>query len=278
MVGRRRPGRLRERCGGHNQPGTVPRRPRRRPLGSQENDRRAPNRPASPVRRIFFGSGKVASPVGVPPPLGGMEPLEGRSRGRGTGEKSAAAPPPANRQAESAAAPRPEWTAGSELAAKLGEQQLGREVGSVVAAGLLPQPALDARSVLLRRFAELFGPPRFSHRRWGQRLDRALARLDRYADRGRGRRGAGLDFALGLVEGHAEAMRWEKRLSPPGSLAYFVPLLEEVSKDWRRTQAHRRSEPPAGWRGNWANPKKRDRRAAEVKGGCAPVGDQSKGE
>jgi hypothetical protein len=89
-------------------------------------------------------------------------------------------------------------------------------------------------------------------------LDQALSRLDRYADFGRGREGAGLDFAYGLMEACAEAVRWEsRRQEAPGSLAYFVPVLEEVSKKWRRDQARRTPGAPADWRGSWANPKQK---------------------
>ena len=114
----------------------------------------------------------------------------------------------------------------------------------------LPEP----RAALLRRYGELFGDPRFSHRRWGERLDQALARLDRYSHFGVGREGAGLDFAIELLEGEAEEVRWGRRKAPK-SLAYYVPLLEDISKRWRRGQASRAAAPPEGWRSTWAHPK-----------------------
>jgi hypothetical protein len=127
-----------------------------------------------------------------------------------------------------------------------------------------------ARAALLDHFAAEFGPCRFSHRRWGRRLDSALARLDRYADFGRGREGSGLELARSIIEACAEECRWNRGAPRPKSLAYFVPLLEEASKKWRRDQARRLDTPPPGWRPEWASPKakKKGRRAA---GGDAPA-------
>jgi hypothetical protein len=232
------------------------RQPARRPLGAQEGDRRRPHRPASTARRIFFRHDEVPCPSGGVCTPSVSKPLEeGRSRARGPDEASAAPPRPANNREASAAAPRPTSAAGSSAAGKRpGEQRLGRGGGAEVA-----ESSSDARSALLQRFSELFGDPRFSHRRWGKRLDRALARLDRYADFGAGRVGAGLEVALGLIETEAEEVRWRRR-KRPASLAYFIPVLEEMSKDWRRKQAPRSASAPAGWRASWAHPKKKPAR------------------
>jgi hypothetical protein len=253
MVGKPPRRRLR---GAHN---PTRRTPSRRALGTQEGDRRQRHRPASTARRIFFASCEMHTPLrGVGPPTG-SQPLVGRSRARpATAGGVRGCAPPDHSQAESAAALRPGSPEGSGPRLSSGQPQQGREGGSA-SAGSAPGAPPGATAALLERFTELFGAPdRFSHRRWGARLDQALSRLDRYADFGRGREGAGLDFAFGLMEACAEALRWEsRRREPPGSLAYFVPVLEEVSKKWRRDQARRASEAPAGWRGSWANPKQK---------------------
>jgi hypothetical protein len=131
----------------------------------------------------------------------------------------------------------------------------------------MPEAVPEARAAFLRRFSELFGrDPAFSHRRWGERFDRALARLDRYAHFGAGREGAGLEFALAQLEADAEEVRWSRRREAPSSAAYYVPFFEEVSKRWRRNQAPRSASAPPGWRGSWANPKVRKdgRRAGDA--------------
>lgn len=70
------------------------------------------------------------------------------------------------------------------------------------------------------------------------RLERALRRLDRYADRGRGRPGAGLSVAVGVMRGTREHPELRSPgESEPTSLGYFAPILDQISKDWRR--AHR---------------------------------------
>jgi hypothetical protein len=94
------------------------------------------------------------------------------------------------------------------------------------------------RDQLIETFEHtLSRPARFSHRRWGAALDRALRRLDRYADFGRGQHGAGLALAADLLEAQAD----EERVGEPrwGSLAYLVPILDEASKAWRRAHKPR---------------------------------------
>jgi len=91
-----------------------------------------------------------------------------------------------------------------------------------------------------------------------------LARLDRYANFGEGREGAGLAFAEQLLEADADDIRWGRRRKAPSSAAYYVPLLEEVSKQWRRNSAPRQLTTPAGWRSTWARPKRKRRRPQTV--------------
>lgn len=228
------------------------RRPQRRPLGSHEGDRRRPYRAASSTNRVFFIASDLSGPMQGVTPLRGDNPLcRTVARARGPGEESAASPRPA--------------PAGADGAGE--QQQRGEAVGEPGFAADL-EALRPARAAFLRRFGELFGrDPAFSHSRWGERLDRALARLDRYADFGRGREGAGLEFALALLEADAEEVRWDRRREEPRSAAYYVPLLEQVSKEWRRKQAPRSATAPAGWRGSWAHPKERPARGGNPRAG-----------
>lgn len=230
---------------GHNRHSRgVPRVPQRRPLGSQEGDRRRPNRPASTARRIFFETRRNAPSREGFSPLGGVKPLVCSSREREEGGCSAAPP-------------RPGSPEGAGRRSEPEQPQLGKGGGASRGVPWLERVP-PARAELLRVFETHFGDAsRFSHRRWGERLDRVLARLDRYADFGAGRNGAGLEYAARLVEAAAEECRWDRGAQRPNSLAYFIPLLEEVSKQWRRTSAARVEQAPAGWRGSWAHPKKK---------------------
>ena len=199
--------------------------PARRPLTAAA--RRRPWRAASSAARIFFRSFEMSYPLRGVHSRSGSELLGGGSRSRDPGMELSPSSKTDARQ-------RP------------GEQPAGEAaVESAISA---------ERAALLARFEAHFGEPRFSHRRWGERLDRALARLDRYADFGAGRDGAGLEIALELVDGIA---RWRRGAPRPASLAYFIPLLEEISKDWRRKSASRTASAPRGWRGSWAHPKAR---------------------
>lgn len=256
-------------------PRTVsrPRLARRRRL--TPDDRRDPHRPASTARRVFFAEGKMASPEGVTPPTGELTPRRSFARTREGAQPSfdrgcAAAD---EQQGWTPAGPAPGSREGPGPAgAAPGELPRGGEPGAS-RAGPQQDRVPAARAAYLARFEELFGSmraARFSHRRWGERLDQALARLDRYADFGAGRRGGGLDYAIGVMEGEAErgdpdSGVWDPRWQPPASPAYFVPLLEEVSKTWRRQQARRTREAPPGWRGSWVNPKEKKGRRAEVR-------------
>jgi hypothetical protein len=80
-------------------------------------------------------------------------------------------------------------------------------------------------------------PACFSHRRWGSRLDRALARADRFANFGRGCRGAGAAALIGVIEGSTSDLVTGDPM--PGSLAYYVPIIDAISKDWRRSERRR---------------------------------------
>jgi hypothetical protein len=147
-----------------------------------------------------------------------------------------------------------------------GEGWTAEQLRTDVLAGAPP------RDRLRRAFEAATGQPAlFSHRRWGQRLDRALARADRYAHHGRGERGAGAAFLVDLIFADAEGAGVRPAPSGPastypagpagrgsvrspsgaGSLAFYVPIIDAVSKDWRRAgkrnrAARRRRRDPLG--------------------------------
>lgn len=95
-------------------------------------------------------------------------------------------------------------------------------------------------------------PARFSFRRHGDRLNRILDRFDRFAGRGENSRGTGFREAVRLIEatGHEavregptrrgvvvsgfDGRRGRERYSEIATLAYFIPVLDEMSKDRRR--------------------------------------------
>lgn len=87
---------------------------------------------------------------------------------------------------------------------------------------------------LCELFEQAFGrPAKFSFRRHGSVLRRVLARIDRYWHGGTP--GAGVEEARILVQSVAEDLRWRLGSeSTPHSLAYFLPILDEISKDRRR--------------------------------------------
>lgn len=250
-----------------------PRRPLRRPLGTLEGDRRRPHRAASSARRVFFAKHEVVSPlrgVGFPSET---QPLDSWSRARARPVATAA---PASTPA---AAEQEGGSAAASARQSPGEQQQ-------VAARGAPAPRRSvvrsaARASLEARFAELFAPllrplgatPAAPGRVWAERLERALGRLDRYANFGAGADGAGLSFALAHMEADVEEVRWSRRRKVPRSVAYYVPLLEEVSKQWRRQGAERLATSPAEWRPTWANPKKKRRR----RGGGAGADERQRG-
>ena len=102
-------------------------------------------------------------------------------------------------------------------------------------------------SYLVHSFERHFGiPAQFSYRRHGPELERILERIDRFsvpggdrfgylADGRRRRPGAGLRMALELIRHHGRMYRLGNRRSQKvGSLAYFIPKLEQMSKQVRR--------------------------------------------
>lgn len=97
----------------------------------------------------------------------------------------------------------------------------------------------QVRERVAERFRSLFGEPRLSAT-WAVRLARALRRLDRYADFGAGRSGAGAELLEQLLEARHEELAYGgftelgEPLARPRSLAYFAPEADEISKDWRR--------------------------------------------
>lgn len=103
-------------------------------------------------------------------------------------------------------------------------------------------------ALLVDAFERHFGlPAHFSFRRHGPELERVLERIDRFSgpagDRwgydaaGRRRRaGAGFHAALELIRRHGRAQRLGPRAKQPKirSLAYFIPKLDQMSKQLRR--------------------------------------------
>ncbi len=66
----------------------------------------------------------------------------------------------------------------------------------------------------------------------------ALQRLDRYADLGEGRTGAGLAFLEHLLDEYAIDVL-QGRAAPPRHLGYFIPALQAEAKRWKHTWAPR---------------------------------------
>ncbi len=99
---------------------------------------------------------------------------------------------------------------------------------------------VEAARTLLRAeeaFAAVLGPPsagRLRHLPAIRGLLWALARLDRYADQGRGRAGAGLDVLERELAGILDAGE-----EPPRHLGYFIPALQAEGRRWKHTWAPR---------------------------------------
>ncbi len=98
---------------------------------------------------------------------------------------------------------------------------------------------------LVEAFESAFGlPPRFSYNHHGPALRRALDRFDRFAedrsgytaDGRRWRHGAGYRAAAALIAQRGALYRTGNRgLQKVRSLAYFVPKLDQMSKQVRRS-------------------------------------------
>jgi hypothetical protein len=90
-------------------------------------------------------------------------------------------------------------------------------------------------------------PARFSFTRHGERLERILARFDRFSSFAT-RRGAGLSEAKAIIAAVGEDARWNVReAAKVNSLAYFLPILDEASKDRRRWWKRHRGPEVEGW-------------------------------
>jgi hypothetical protein len=88
--------------------------------------------------------------------------------------------------------------------------------------------------------ADLFGRPGGEGPlRASAQLEAALARLDRYADMGSGRAGAGFELAAELVAATSEDLARGERDAAPRHLGYFVPELRRVARRWKHQQAPR---------------------------------------
>jgi hypothetical protein len=76
-------------------------------------------------------------------------------------------------------------------------------------------------------------PARFSFASHAERLTRILARFDRFTGSA-GTARAGFAEAAAIIRASAEQARWDPRGDRVGSLAFFLPILDEASKDRRR--------------------------------------------
>ena len=90
---------------------------------------------------------------------------------------------------------------------------------------------------LVELFEQSFGiPARFSYQRHGTALRRILERFDRYAKREPYGSPAGFAAAAKLIRQRGALYRTgNRRLQKVRSLAYFLPLLDQMSKKERRT-------------------------------------------
>lgn len=167
------------------------------------------------TRRILFSRGSGTSPAVVPrtnSPSNRVGLARARARAPGGGSEGArAGPAPATRTNEDRYAPWRETDAELVELCELFERCYGRSA-------------------------------RFSFRRHGPILGRALARIDRYW-RG-GTPGAGVDEARALIEASAAFDMAVNSPSNPQSLAYFVPIIDEISKDRRRWWRRRNPRKP----------------------------------
>jgi hypothetical protein len=99
--------------------------------------------------------------------------------------------------------------------------------------------ALSALARAEEAFAAVLGPPpkgRLRHLPTIRSLLWALARLDRYADFGRGSPGAGLAVLEGKIEVQAHLIRFEGAAAP-AHLGYFLPALRAEARRWKHTWA-----------------------------------------
>jgi hypothetical protein len=93
-----------------------------------------------------------------------------------------------------------------------------------------------AVQALEEAFERLLGPPaggRLAHGPTAARLEWVLARLDRYANFGAGREGAGLELAVARLEALAE----DGDRQPARHLGYLLPELEEQARRWKHRWA-----------------------------------------
>jgi hypothetical protein len=213
----------------------TPRLPRR-PMDSQEACR-ARVRPwcpragrGTPARytrqqlRAFFSPAQTAVPGGPggralkgPFPPGPMVSLtSARARGAGGGGRDALGPP------------------GTARAVAALERRLTAALGGEALRTLQAAEGLFAARLPGRRSAgRLVSLPRARRLLW------VLARLDRYADMGHGRPGAGLDVLERDLEVFAEMQAAGETHALPQHLGYFLPGLEATARRWKHTWAPR---------------------------------------
>jgi hypothetical protein len=79
---------------------------------------------------------------------------------------------------------------------------------------------------------------RLGHLPTARRLLWVLERLDRYADMGAGRKGAGLEVLGQRISTHRHLVD-EGQAVVPRHLGYFLPMLEEEARRWKHTWAPR---------------------------------------
>jgi hypothetical protein len=224
-------------------------------VGSSVSARRRENAPekARRTRRWCPRAGRGAAPrlgplsfspqrFETPGASGGSGPLRGPLPPEATGETCARA------RDGSADAPRPatggppSGGAATAGAARSGPGALAAPPGAAEGSGIEHQQAESPLAALEAAFVAAFGPPTGGELRHGPTIRRfvwVLARLDRYADMGRGRAGAGQEVAVQRIEALADDLRRGSRPQPPRHLAYLLPELEAEARRWKHTWAPR---------------------------------------
>lgn len=89
-------------------------------------------------------------------------------------------------------------------------------------------------------FQKAFGRRgRLTHPPTIRRFLKAIERLDRYGNFGRGRPGSGLSVLEREIAGILWSLRYENRgsVTVPRHLGYFVPVLRQEARRWKHTWA-----------------------------------------
>jgi hypothetical protein len=221
-----------EHChGARRRPGSPARRhprPRRGTEARAEHDALSPGR--RPHRIFFLGPRDSVAPEGPGPYVPtGLGPRSLKQQADARGARLIDTAPRAGTGGDQSPGDGRRQTA--QVTARNGGERRASEKGG----GPGPEPGPPSPlAVLAQAFERRFRrPPAIDPAKWGPLLRRALARLDRYADRGQGRPGAGLELGLQLLAATDPD-------EAPRSLAYYVVALDGIGKEWRHADRHRR--------------------------------------